>query len=158
LKHFFDQVVSLLPTRENAPNPLNQDILDYLLEVRKLLLATVHDLNSSEYNGLLNTLEHYNAEATKIPLVNQELDIQKLMEEQWENLVKTMAPSCIQFNTKDLTDMIDTAKKRTTNKPQELKTVALPPNYEESLKIVADSVDRMTQEFGSEVTPQQPSS
>lgn len=29
----------------------------------------------------------------------------------------------------------------------------LPGNYEESLKIVADSVDRMTQEFGSEVTP-----
>lgn len=153
LRHFFDQVVSLLPTQENAPNPLNEDILDYLLEVRQLLLATVHDLTAQQYNQPLNTLEFYQAEATKIPLVNQELDIQKLMEEQWENLVKTMAPSCIQFNTKELTDMIDKAKNRTTNKPQELKTVALPPNYEESLKIVAASVDRMTQEFGSEVTP-----
>lgn len=153
LRHFFDQVVSLLPTQENAPNPLNEDILDYLLEVRQLLLATVHDLTPEQYNQPLNTLEFYQAEATKIPLVNQELDIQKLMEEQWENLVKTMAPSCIQFNTKELTDMIDKAKNRTTNKPQELKTVALPPNYEESLKIVAASVDRMTQEFGSEVTP-----
>ena len=151
LKHFFDQVVSLLPTHENAPNPLNEDILDYLLEVRKLLLATVHDLTSQEYNGLLNTLEHYNAEATKIPLVNQELDIQKLMEEQWENLVKTMAPSCIQFNTKELTDMIDKAKKRTTNKPQELKTVALPPNYEESLRDIADKMPPQLEDISEAV-------
>lgn len=140
LRTFLQEVVSLLPTQENAPNPLNQDILDYLLEVRKLLLATVHDLTSQEYNQFLKTLEDYKAEATKIPLVNQELEIQKLMEEQWENLVKTMAPSCIQFNTKELTDMIDEAKKRTTKKPQELKTVALPPNYEESLKIVAEKL------------------
>ena len=151
LKHFFDQVVSLLPTQENAPNRLNQDILDYLLEVRQLLLATVHDLAPEQYKKPLNTLEIYNAEATKIPLVNQELDIQKLMEEQWENLVKTMAPSCIQFNTKELTDMIDKAKNRTTNKPQELKTVALPPNYEESLRDIADKMPPQLEDISEAV-------
>lgn len=151
LRTFLEEVVSLLPTQENAPNPLNEDILDYLREVRQLLLATVHDLTPEQYNNPLNTLEHYNAEATKIPLVNQELDIQKLMEEQWENLVKTMAPSCIQFNTKELTDMIDKAKNRTTNKPQELKTVALPPNYEESLRDIADKMPPQLEDISEAV-------
>lgn len=156
LRQFLEEVVSLLPTQENARNPLNEEILAYLWEVRKLLYAPVQDLTAQTPLGPIPLPEdendqNYPQQLAIIKLVNQELDIQKLMEEQWENLVKTMAPSCIQFNTKELTDMIDKAKKRTTTKPQELKTVALPPNYEESLRDIADKMPPQLEDISEAV-------
>lgn len=78
-------------------------------------------------------------------ILQQELCIQKDMEERWENLVRTMAPNCVGFdnvfntighiiqNAIDLVSSIECAAFRPS----------IPPHFETSLDSIVDDVDRM---------------
>jgi hypothetical protein len=78
-------------------------------------------------------------------IVQQELCIQKTMEERWENLVKTMAPDC--FGLDDVFDMlgrlIDGAIARVSGSVCPSFAPSIPPHFETSLDSIVADVDRI---------------
>ena len=78
-------------------------------------------------------------------IVQQELCIQKIMEERWENLVKTMAPDC--FGLDDVFDMlgrlIDGAIARVSGSLCPSSAPSIPPHFETSLDSIVADVDRI---------------
>jgi hypothetical protein len=113
-------------------NKLNKSIGNSALSPgeREIALGWLNDLN-----GLLKPL-------------SQELCIQRAAEEQWENLLLTMAPSCIRFNGNVLTPtkcVIDNAIKTVTGETTaECPTFepSIPPTVETSLDSIVDDVSR----------------
>jgi hypothetical protein len=79
-----------------------------------------------------------------IDMMHQELCIQYAAEQQWENLLHTMAPSCVRFNgVLDPTrDLLRDALRRINADPCPAPTVNIPPHFETSLDSIADDVDR----------------
>jgi hypothetical protein len=82
----------------------------------------------------------------QIAVLQQELCMQRSAEEQWEHLLRTMAPSCIRFNdsmlhpTRCVLDAAITEVVGATECPA--FDLTIPPTVETSLDSIADDVDR----------------
>jgi hypothetical protein len=80
-----------------------------------------------------------------IKFMEQELCIQLDSEQQWENLLHTMAPSCIRFTGGVLEPtkrLLKDAISRITIEPCQPATVSIPPHFETSLDSIADDISR----------------
>jgi hypothetical protein len=151
---------SLLPGEQgNSQQYLNHLIYQSCLQIRKDLYVSSGN-NEPNDNQVLAALP--DNDKTIRDLVCQELQVQKDMEGRWENLVQTMAPSCIPFrnvrwnNSNNnhsvsgvfnvMNSLINRALQRALGKQEDDNPIdlevkfELPSNYEESLKIVADKL------------------
>jgi hypothetical protein len=80
--------------------------------------------------------------------MHQELCFQRDAELQWENLLQTVAPSCIRFNgvLTPVTELIERAIRAVTAAVEvacPAFRIDIPPHFETSLDSLADDVDRM---------------
>jgi hypothetical protein len=119
---------------QSLPDPIIDDILKL---IESLLIP-------SDPLWWDKVLEGLSDEQKK--LIKEELCIQRGMESQWENLVKTMAPSCIGFGdifgeNGVVTKVIDDAIKDVVSSSGDSKCppvdVSLPEHYELSLQKIA---------------------
>ncbi len=80
----------------------------------------------------------------RVELIHQELCIQRDAEGQWENLLHTMAPSCVRFDgVLDPTrDLLKAAIEGVSNRACQPTTVTIPPHFETSLDSIADDIGR----------------
>ena len=81
-----------------------------------------------------------------LDIMHQELCVQLQSEQQWENLLHTMAPSCVRFNVLDptrnlLRNALDMIDEEACAEP----TVNIPPHFETSLDSIADDITRTGQ-------------
>lgn len=111
--------------------------------------ALFNEVNSArswlEQNGINNVpnIPIY-LETEFINIINQELCIQEDAEQQWENLVATMAPSCIRFAETIfpvLQELVQSAKAIAGGRQLEAFDIKIPPHYETSLDSVVFGFD-----------------
>ncbi len=113
--------------KTTAGRDLNIDPTEIESDVRDVLLGYVQNLNK----------------------MHQELCIQKDLESEWENLLETMAPSCIRFNNNDsqtilatqplIQKAIDTVK---LNQSCPKFEVDIPPHFETTLESISNDRPR----------------
>ena len=150
----------LLPGEQgNSQQYLNHLIYQSCLQIRKDLYVSSGNDEPADTKVLAALPDN---DKTIRDLVCQELQVQKDMEGRWENLVQTMAPSCIPFrnvrwnNSNNnhsvsgvfnvMNSLINRALQRALGEKENENPIdlevkfELPSNYEESLKIVAEKL------------------
>jgi len=161
----------LLPGEQgNSQQYLNHLIYQSCLQIRKDLYVSSGNLERND-NQVLAALP--DNDKTIRDLVCQELQVQKDMEGRWENLVQTMAPSCIPFrnvrwnNSNNnhsvsgvfnvMNSLINRALQRALGKPEDDSQIdlevkfELPGNYEESLRDIADKMPPQLEDISEAV-------
>jgi hypothetical protein len=80
--------------------------------------------------------------STYLDILHQELCIQRDIEAQWQDLVRTMAPGCIAFSDvyTGLSAVIEGAIGRVSGVPCVPFTINIPPHYETSLDGIANNI------------------
>jgi hypothetical protein len=118
-----------------APPLTSIDIVTFILEIRQ---EFVDDPAAQKRATLPQSLE------TTINLMRQELCTQKDAESRWENLVRTMAPTCLGIDNvfNEMNNVLDTALDALGGACEPF-TISLPPHFETSLDSIADDVDRL---------------
>ena len=94
----------------------------------------------------VNVPEEFEELRDWLDIMHQELCVQLQSEQQWENLLHTMAPSCVRFNVLDptrnlLRNALDMIDEEACAEP----TVNIPPHFETSLDSIADDITRTGQ-------------
>jgi hypothetical protein len=136
---------------------LQRDIVDNKRAAKKLSLkaVTVQIQDLTPLFGFIQKgqtiLEQNQFDSAEMPtsiqsflgLLQQELHIQKDMEERWFNLVQTMAPDCVPYANvfSVLATVLKNAIDRVSGAPFEQFDIKLPPHFETSLDSLAQDID-----------------
>jgi hypothetical protein len=126
------------------PDTLEDFLTQTRVELIGFIVALQHELRKLDFTDTKNQPPPPLVLTTTIDLMTQELCIQQEAEARWENLVRTMVPTCLNLDTvfSRMKNMLGATVRDVGGVCQPFAP-SLPPHYETSLDSIADDVDRL---------------
>jgi hypothetical protein len=126
------------------PDTLEDFLTQTRVELIGFLVALQHEIHNLDFTDTKNQPPPPLVLTTTIDLMTQELCIQQEAEARWENLVRTMVPTCLNLDTvfSRMKNMLGATVRDVGGVCQPFAP-SLPPHYETSLDSIADDVDRL---------------